>query len=176
MIKRGDLWGAVFDVGFWYILLIGLPFLLAPEPWGTAGKIMSLAGAAGLVLTQGRSKPTILGKLTSGVISLYGVTGYFSDILSYSRILALGLATGVVGSVVNIMGTLTGGNIWGAILFLMIFAAGHLLNLGINALGAYVHSARLQYVEFFGKYYESGGHKFDPLRIETEYVKVTEEE
>lgn len=175
MIKRGDKWGALFDVGFWYIFLIGLPLLLTPEPWGTVGKVMSIAGAAGLVLTQGRAKPTIIGKITSGVMSLYDVTGYFSDVLSYSRILALGLATGVVASVVNIMGTMAGGNIIGAILFIVIFAAGHLLNLGINALGAYVHSARLQYVEFFGKYYEGGGKKFDPLKIKTKYVNVTEE-
>ena len=84
-------------------------------------------------------------------------------------------ATGVVASVVNIMGTMAGGSIVGAILFIVIFAAGHLLNLGINALGAYVHSARLQYVEFFGKYYEGGGKKFDPLKIKTKYVNVTEE-
>lgn len=175
MIKRGDKWGALFDVGFWYIFLIGLPLLLAPGIGGTIGKVMSIVGAAGLVLTQGRAKPTIIGKITSGVMSLYDVTGYFSDVLSYSRILALGLATGVVASVVNIMGTMAGGNMIGAILFLVIFAAGHMLNLGINALGAYVHSARLQYVEFFGKYYEGGGKKFDPLRVETKYVNIMEE-
>ena len=61
------------------------------------------------------------------------------------------------------------------IFFIIIFIFGHLLNLAINALGAYVHSARLQYVEFFGKYYEGGGIKFAPLEIKTEYVKVTEE-
>ena len=87
---------------------------------------MSIAGAAGLVLTQGREKPTIIGKITSGIMSLYDVTGYFSDVLSYSRILALGLATGVVGSVVNIMGSMAGGNIIGAILFIVIFAGGHM--------------------------------------------------
>lgn len=108
-------------------------------------------------------------------MSLYDVTGYFSDVLSYSRILALGLATGVIASVVNTIGTLTGGGIVGAILFIVIFAAGHALNMAINALGAYVHSARLQYVEFFGKYYESGGRKFDPLRAKTKYVNVMEE-
>ena len=175
LIKQGHVWSAVFDVGFWYIFLIGLPLLLAPAPFNTIGKIMAIAGAAGLVLTQGRHKPTVIGKITSGVMSLYDVTSYFSDVLSYSRILALGLATGVVGSVVNIMGTMAGGNIIGVILFIVIFAAGHMLNLGINALGAYVHSARLQYVEFFGKYYEGGGKKFDPLKIKTKYVKVTEE-
>ena len=108
-------------------------------------------------------------------MSLYNITGYFSDVLSYSRILALGLATGVVASVVNIMGSMAGNGIIGVILFIIVFTAGHVLNLAINALGAYVHSARLQYVEFFGKYYEGGGKKFDPLRIKTKYVRITEE-
>lgn len=175
MIKRGNIWGAVFDVGFWYIFLIGLPCLILPGKLKLIGIIMSIAGAVGLVLTQGREKPTLFGKITSGIMSLYDVTGYFSDVLSYSRILALGLATGVIASVVNTIGTLTGSGIVGAILFIVIFAAGHALNMAINALGAYVHSARLQYVEFFGKYYESGGRKFDPLRAKTKYVNVMEE-
>lgn len=175
MIRRGDKWGALFDVGFWYVFLIGLALLLASRPWRDAGTVLSILGAAGLILTQGRSRPTILGKLVSGVMSLYHVTGFFSDVLSYSRILALGLATGVVGSVVNIMGTMPGGNLAGAVLFPVIFTAGHLLNLGINALGAYVHAARLQYVEFFGTYYEGGGSRFEPLKIETKYVRITEE-
>lgn len=175
MIKRGDIWGAVFDVGFWYIFLIGLPCLILPGKLKMIGIIMSIAGGAGLVLTQGRAKPTVFGKITGGIMSLYDVTGYFSDVLSYSRILALGLATGVIASVVNTIGTMTGGGIIGAILFIVIFAVGHALNMAINALGAYVHSARLQYVEFFGKYYESGGRKFDPLRAKTKYVNVMEE-
>lgn len=175
MIRRGDILGAVFDVGFWYVFLIGLPMLLAPGVFGTVGKVMSIVGAAGLVLTQGRHKPTVIGKITSGVMSLYDVTSYFSDVLSYSRILALGLATGVIASVVNILASMAGNNIIGIILFIVIFIFGHLLNLAINALGAYVHSARLQYVEFFGKYYEGGGVKFNPLKIKTKYVKVTEE-
>lgn len=175
MIKRRDVPGAVFDVGLWYVFLIGLPLLLVPGTLGTVGKVMSVAGAVGLVLTQGRHKPTLTGKITSGVMSLYNVTSYFSDVLSYSRILALGLATGVIASVVNILASMAGNSIIGIILFIVVFVFGHLLNLAINALGAYVHSARLQYVEFFGKYYEGGGVKFNPLKIETKYVKVTEE-
>ena len=105
--------------------------------------------------------------VTLGVIymckSLLGWNLYVSNALGY------------ICGVVNTIGTLTGGGIVGAILFIVIFAAGHALNMAINALGAYVHSARLQYVEFFGKYYESGGKKFDPLRAKTKYVNVMEE-
>lgn len=175
MIKRGDRWGALFDVGFWYMLLTGLLMLVAPGMWKKAGYVLAIVGAAGLVFTQGRHKPKLAGKITAGVMSLYNITGYFSDVLSYSRILALGLATGVVASVVNIMASMAGNGITGIILFIIVFTAGHILNLGINALGAYVHSARLQYVEFFGKYYEGGGRKFEPLRIKTKYVRVTED-
>lgn len=175
MIKRGDLAGAIFDVGLWYMFLTGLPMLLAPGALGTTGKVLAIAGALGLVLTQGRHKPTLMGKIITGVMSLYNVTSYFSDVLSYSRILALGLATGVIASVVNILAAMAGSSFAGIIFFIIIFIFGHLLNLAINALGAYVHSARLQYVEFFGKYYEGGGIKFAPLEIKTEYVKVTEE-
>lgn len=178
MIKRGHFWDAVFDIGFWYLVFIGLVLLVAGGTVGEIGKWVAIAGAAGLVLTQGRNKKNIFGKVTGGIMSLYGITNYFSDVLSYSRILALGLATAVISNVVNLIGTLFGANVVGAILFAIIFVGGHLLNFGINALGSYVHAARLQYVEFFGKFYESGGVPFTPLSANTKYtvaVSATEE-
>ena len=176
MIRRGHLWDAVFDVGFWYLILIGLPLLLAGGIAAEAGKWLAIAGAAGLVLTQGRDKKNPFLKLASGVLSLYNITGYVSDLLSYSRIMALGLATGVIGQVVNTMGTLPGRNIFGAVLFVAVFALGHLLNMAINALGSYVHTSRLQYVEFFGKFFEGGGEPFRPLSPGTKYVSVKSQE
>ena len=136
---------------------------------------MAIVGGVGLVLTQGRHKPTFVGKATSGILSLYDLTGYFSDVLSYSRVLALGLSTSVVGSVVNIMASMPGSGILSVLAFILIFITGHMLNMGINALGSYVHSARLQYVEFFGKYYEGGGTKFVPFQIKTKFIKIAEE-
>ncbi len=176
LLQRGKVWDAVFDVGLWYLLLIGLLLLLAPGNLAVAGKYMSIVGAIGLVLTQGRDKPNILQRLFSGVLSLYNVSGYLSDMLSYSRILALGLATGVIGNVVNIMGTLPGNSIVGFMVFIAVFLFGHTLNLAINALGAYVHASRLQYVEFFGKFFEGGGRPFAPLRANTKFVYVTDRE
>ncbi len=176
LIKQGKPWDAVFDVFFWYGLLIGLGMLMLPGMAGTVGQYLAIASAVGLILTQGRDKKNIFLRFGSGVLSLYGITGYFSDVLSYSRILALGLATGVIANVVNTMGTLPGGNIVGAIVFVIVFVFGHALNIGINALGTYVHDSRLQYVEFFGKFYESGGKPFSPLRANTKYVYVTDEE
>ena len=106
---------------------------------------------------------------------MYNVTGWLSDALSYSRLLALGLATGVIASVINQMGAMLPNNVIGVILFIVIFIVGHVLNLAINLLGAYVHTNRLQFVEFFGKFYEGGGKPFEPFKLKTKYVDVKEE-
>lgn len=96
--------------------------------------------------------------------------------LSYSRLLALGLATGVIASVINTMGAMLGSGIIGAIGFTVVFLVGHTLNLAINLLGAYVHTNRLQFVEFFGKFYEGGGRAFTPFcAATTKYIKFKEE-
>ena len=180
LIRDGHPWEALFDVGFWYAFIIGPMLLLFGDmiiPGSSAaGKYISILGAVGLILTQGRSKKGVISKFISGVLSLYGITGYLSDVLSYSRLLALGLATGVVSSVLSIIGSMGGGSIIGKLLFLIVFAFGHTFNFAINALGAFVHSARLQYVEFFGKFYEGGGEPFNPLIKNTKYIKIVKEE
>lgn len=182
MIRRGHPVDALFDVGFWYFVLVGLvifaggQMVIGSTLMASIGKWLAIAGAVGLVLTQGRDKKNPIMKLMSGILSLYDITGYFSDLLSYSRIMALGLATGVIAQVVNTMGTLPGRSIIGAVLFVVIFLFGHVLNLAINALGSYVHTSRLQYVEFFGKFFEGGGQAFRPLRPATKYVYVNNQE
>ena len=75
----------------------------------------------------------------------------------------------------NQMGSMAGGGILGAILFILVFLVGHTFNIGINLLGAYVHTCRLQYVEFFGKFYEGGGRAFNPFKKNTKYVDIKEE-
>ena len=170
MIKRGHPWDALFDVGFWYLVFAGLLMLIAGGTVGEVGKWLAIAGAVGLVCTQGRAKPTIIGKITGGVLSLYDVTGYLSDVLSYSRILALGLATAVIASVLNIIGTMPGPNLLGFIMLVLMILIGHTFNFAINALGSYVHAARLQYVEFFGKFFEGGGKPFVPFAVNTKYT------
>ena len=169
LIRDGHYFSAIFDVGCWVLLLIGIPVVLFSVPVGIA---LIAVGAVGLILTQGRDKKGILGKIIGGVGSLYGITGYMSDILSYSRILALGLSAGVIGSVFNKLGSLGGANIIGVILFIVIFAVGHLLNLALSTLGAYVHASRLQFIEFFSKFYESGGRKFDEFGIQLKYTEL----
>ncbi|MDD2573840.1 MAG: V-type ATP synthase subunit I [Firmicutes bacterium] len=174
-IKSGNVLDAVFDQGLWAVLLVGLIMFAFPTLGGVA-KVLAIAGAVGLILTQGRSKPNILGKLSSGILSLYDVTGYLSDVLSYSRILALGLATGVIAMVVNTMAKMLGFNIIGYVLMAVALVVGHVFNIAINALGAYVHSSRLQYVEFFGKFYEGGGRTFNPFVVKTKYTNLMSEE
>lgn len=173
-IKDGRPFDAIFDIGFWYLLLIGAVLLLtgiAP----IVGQWMAIAGAVGILITGGRNKKGI-GKITGGLGSLYGITSYLSDVLSYSRLLALGLATGVIASVVNTMGSLAGGGIVGVFVMLVAFVIGHSYNMAINALGSFVHSSRLEYVEFFSKFYESGGETFEPFREPTKYIEILREE
>jgi V/A-type H+/Na+-transporting ATPase subunit I len=174
LIREGKVLDAVFDIGSWYVLLTGLVLLGLGGSTGPVGTYMSIGGAVLLVLTQGRNEKNVLKKLLSGVLSLYNVTGFLSDVLSYSRLLALGLATGVIANVVNTMGTLFGMNILGIIILVIVFIGGHGFNILINALGAYVHASRLQYVEFFGKFYESGGKAYKPFRMNTKYVDLKE--
>lgn len=181
MCRHGDWLDAIFDVGFWWIIFAGLGGVIGSMvvtvtfPLQTIGLYIAAAGALGLVLTQGRSSKSIPGKILGGIASLYSITGYFSDLLSYSRLMALGLVTGIIGTVVNTIGSIPGGGIVGLLLFIPIFIFGHAINIGINALGAYVHGNRLQYVEFFSKFYEGGGKAFKPFGINTKSYKFKED-
>ncbi|MDP4110456.1 MAG: V-type ATPase 116kDa subunit family protein, partial [Bacillota bacterium] len=173
MIKQGHIKDAVFDVGFWYLIIGGLISALV---LGKPGLYVAAAGAAGVLFTAGRAKKSVFGKITGGLGALYGVTGYLSDVLSYSRLMALGLTTGVVATVVNAMGSLGGNTFLGWLLFLFAFLLGHSFNIAVNILGSFVHSCRLHYVEFFGKFFEGGGHPFTPLSIKTKYVEIIKED
>jgi len=171
-IRDGNLLYALFDVGFWYMALTGLALVLvqgfvpalAAIPtnviWGVA-----IVGMVGIVFTNGRDALTPVGKGASGLYSLYGLTNYIGDVISYSRLMALGLAGGSIGLAINmIVRMLQGGGIAGIIVSVPIFAGIHLFNLFISGLSSYVHAARLTYVEFFGKFYVGSGVSFAPFR------------
>lgn len=174
LIRKGKVLDAVFDIGFWYIFLTGLVLLLVGGNIKVVGKYMTIIGAVLLVLTQGREEKNIVKKLGKGILSLYDSVGFMSDVLSYSRLLALGLATGVIASVINNIGTLFGFNVLGIIILIITFSVGHIFNILINALGAFVHSSRLQYVEFFSKFYEGGGKPYKPFKINTKYINIVD--
>ena len=134
------------------------------------GLILSVLGTSLVVILGGYKNKGPM-KIFGGMISLYDITSYISDALSYSRLMALGIATGVIANVVNILGSMAGSGILGFIIFVIISILGHAMNFGINILGAYVHTNRLQYVEFFSKFYEGGGKKFIPFGMHTKYIK-----
>ncbi len=178
LAKQKDWIGAVCDTVPVYIFVIGLAIVgkdfiepVSPALKSAGAKIL-LVGAILIVLTAGRSAKNIVGKLGGGLYALYSnTTGWLGDILSYSRLLALCLVTGVIGSVVNMLAAMMG-NI---VVFVLICILGHTLNIAINLIGTYVHTCRLQYVEYFSKFYEGGGKVFTPLKINLQHFKFKEE-
>jgi V/A-type H+-transporting ATPase subunit I len=124
-----------------------------------------------------RDEGNIIKRVLSGILSLYDFVGIFSDVLSYSRLLALGLATGVIASVVDMLSLMVAEiPIIGFIIGIVIFCFGHIFNLVINTLGSFIHSGRLQFVEFFSKFFEAGGTKYKPFRFESKYFEIIEQE
>ncbi|HID15839.1 MAG TPA: V-type ATP synthase subunit I, partial [Candidatus Atribacteria bacterium] len=169
-IKAGKVKDAWMDQGSWIFFLVAILIAIGGLPFA---KYLVMIGALIIVLTQGRHNKNILAKIGGGVLSLYDVVGYLGDTLSYSRLFALGLTTAAIAMIVNtIMELLSGTPIIGFLIGAVIFVFGHIFNLVINALGAFIHSARLQYVEFFTKFYEGGGLPFSPFKLKTQYVKI----
>ncbi|MEG1836936.1 MAG: V-type ATP synthase subunit I [Synergistaceae bacterium] len=180
--KKGDKTSAVLDQLTWIFFLISLVIFgisaggSLPQAFILPSKIATIAGALILIATQGREKGNIFSKLLSGILSLYNVTGFLGDVLSYSRLLALGLGSAAVGMVINLLGTLVSGTPYiGIFLAALIFIIGHTFSIVVNILGAFVHSLRLQYVEFFGKFYDAAGSDFAPLCNSTQFAKLVDE-
>jgi len=178
----GNLIGGLADSVTWYLIIPGLGLMLGagslasrPETIATlksVGQWMAIAGVAVALIFAGHGIKNPFKRLMKGLGALYGVTSYLSDILSYARVLALVLATSVIATVVNMLGMLGGQSVFGYIIFAVIGAFGHTLNLALSALSAFVHSCRLQYVEMFGKFFVGGGSFWNPLRRSTVYVKI----
>jgi V/A-type H+-transporting ATPase subunit I len=165
LVRDGQWFDALCDAGTVYLTFAGIALGALGVTWWVA-----IAGVAGIVLTAGRSSASIGGKLGGGLWGLYNfATGWFGDILSYCRLMALMLAGTVIAQVFNTLGAMTG-NI---VAFLLIFLVGHSLNFGLNIIGTYVHTSRLEYLEFFGKFYREGGRAFQPLAIKTNYYNVS---
>ncbi|MBO5416283.1 MAG: V-type ATP synthase subunit I [Clostridia bacterium] len=167
LCKEGKVLDAILDIGAYWLLFAGLGLLfLAPS----VGKWVLIAAVAVIVLTHGRAEKNIIMKFLKGLLGLYDLINYASDLLSYSRILALGLAAAVIAQVVNILGTIGGPTVGGFIGLVFAFLIGHLLNIVLNVLGTFVHASRLQYIEFFNKFYEDGGRAFEPAAPSDKYT------
>ena len=185
-IKQGDWMGAIIDNICWVCIITGLLMLAAPmiglpKIVSTIGMWMAIIAVALVFLFAGRHKKNIAGRLMSGAGKLYDVTSWLGDVLSYARIFALGLSTGVIGLVLNtlcwdMLFSAFKGNpvlmVIGFVIVTVLSVALHVFMMAISTLGCFVHTARLQYVEFFGKFYEAGGKAFKPLRYRTKHVKV----
>jgi len=179
-IRDGKPLDALYDVGFWYMALMGaIVFLLTmvlgnlPEVLGTVSLVVMVIGMVGIILTGGRENETPVGKLAGGMYSLYGISGYIGDFVSYSRLMALGLSGGFIATAINMMvGMLFDMGIPGMIAGVIVFLGGQAFNLFLSALSAYVHTSRLTYVEFFGKFYDGGGKPFKLFRNKSKYINV----
>lgn len=176
LMKNGDKAGAFFDAGLWIITLTGiavmaLGFVTVPII-KNIGIGIALASVVGLILTQGRDKKNPILRLFSGIASLYDITSYVSDLLSFSRLMALGLTTSAMSAVFNMLSAMGGKTVGGFILLIVVFPLGHAINFGLNVLGAYVHTLRLQYVELFSKFYEGGGREFKPFSFKSKYTDL----
>lgn len=183
-LKRGEVASAVFEEGSLWVMLLGavlmgLPMLglVSSSLMGTVGMYILIVGTVMLLFGAGRESKGF-GKITAAFGCIYNTaTGWFGDILSYSRIMALMLAGGVVGKVFNtvaLMPSKNGFTVGSTIAFVAIFLIGHVLNFALNLLGCYVHDLRLQCLEFFGKFYVDGGKAFKPLRFTGDYVRAKE--
>lgn len=141
--------------------------------YSKAGVVMFLSGGLALFLFVGRKSKSLFMRFAKGGYELYGVVQVFADILSYSRLLALGLATSVIAGVINTIALMIGETPFiGPVLMVIILIVGHLGNILINCLSGFIHTARLQFVEFFGKFYEGGGKSFNPFQREGKYTDI----
>lgn len=174
MFRDGNWQGAVFEIFPWYFLITGLILTLAGIG-NPIGGYLAILGAAVIVLFSARDSKNPLLRVGKGLYTLYGATAYLGDILSYTRILALVLATSVIAMVVNKIGFLGGPSFIGFTVFILVAILGHSINFALSALSAYIHSSRLQFVEFFGKFYEGGGRLWKPQKLTARYIEIERE-
>ncbi len=184
--RQGDPNGALLDQGIWLVFINSLFFwviLLASGVGdsligqGLSNLVMGLAllSGAARVWLHDRDNPKLVMRILAGLYSLYDIVGIFSDVLSYSRLLALGLATGVIAMIIDMLTLMTTGIPGiGFLIGIIIFVFGHTFNLVINTLGSFIHSGRLQFVEFFSKFFEAGGKKYKPFKFESRHFELTE--
>ncbi len=179
LCKDKHVFSAIFDIGSWLIIFAGLGVFFLHK---TAGIAMVALGVLMIICTAGRTAKGPIMKFLKGLLGLYDAINYAADLLSYSRILALGLASAVIAQVINMVGTVFGDIIGGmfgnafvnillrCVILLAVSLIGHSVNMALNVLGSFVHTSRLQYLEFFGKFFEDGGEGFVPVADSDRYT------
>ncbi|HUT62369.1 MAG TPA: V-type ATPase 116kDa subunit family protein [Anaerolineae bacterium] len=185
--RRGDVASGVYDGIFWLVYLVSLigasvSFIVKAPAWITGIFLAGFFGAAiGLILTQGRDQKSWVLRLITGVVSLYGIMGtygttaFIGDVISYSRLMALGMTTSVVGMSFNIIGGMVKEVPYlGWLLFAVVIVFGHVFNFAMSILSAFVHSARLILLEWFSRFYEGGGVPFRPFGFQSAKLELND--
>ena len=179
--KEGRWLDGILDQLVWiaflsFLVPLGYDFILGgdvPEAVASVASRGAMAMGVLVVVTGARKNKNPVMKVLGGVLKLYDVVGYFGDVLSYARLLALGLATGAIAMAINGVAEMAMGiPIAGPVAAVVILVGGHLFNLAVNCLGGFVHSGRLQYLEYFSKFFQGGGRAFTPFKIEKKYSTV----
>lgn len=181
LIRDKKYYDAIFDVGFWITTLISLGLFMFGKNIGLSENNVSLfkyimiVSMLLIIATGGREAKSIGGKVGMGVYALYGISGYLGDLISYVRLMALALSGGYIAYAVNMIASMIGAKGIMFIFMILIMIIGHSFNMLLSILGAYVHTSRLIYVEFFGKFYEGGGKPFKDFKIKEKYINIKEE-
>ncbi|MBQ7592953.1 MAG: V-type ATP synthase subunit I [Synergistaceae bacterium] len=178
-LRHGEFIDALGENISWFLLIVGLCLFgvglggMLPPHFTQIGQAMAILGAVIIFIYAGKGEPNYFKKIINGFLALYGSTSYLGDILSYSRLLALGFGSAVIGMVINLLGGLAADIPYiGWLIAVVVIIGGHIFSIAINILGSFVHPLRLQYVEFFGKFYTGGGEPFTPLTLSQEFVNV----
>jgi len=182
-LRDGMFWDGILDQVSWLAILNGVVIFalskagVVGQGAAVLGKWMILPGMATVVLFAGRANKNVIARLGAGLFSLYGITSYLGDVLSYSRLLALGMATSVIALVVNTIASMVSHiPVVGMVAMLLILIGGHLFNIAINLLSGFIHTMRLQFVEFFSKFLDAGGKEFKPFRKQYQFLLVAHKE
>lgn len=181
LIRNGKPMDAFYDVFLWFLtlgativyVLMLANVIKASDLGQTVTLIAMLVGMFGIIAFGARDSKSMAGRIAGGFYSLYGITGYIGDFVSYLRLMALGLAGGFIAVAINIIvKMLVGGGIVGLVFGGIVFAFGQAFNIFLSFLSAYVHTSRLMYVEFFSKFYEGGGKAFKKFRSNDKYIEL----